>query len=541
MSILAIEHISELDTLNAGREKINKHAIDPANRAELNAIDAKSIANQANQTSQSAEAIAINTDDRLDNIIAGEMQDAEVIDARKPFGGGAYATLGERLDDEKAEIGEELRHIKKQTVYLEDTPLNIPETTSGWIARVVNNTKYGRVVAQSGKTYYIKSPIIITQSDVYLDFNNAVLASQGSIDYQIYINNANNVTIENIFIAKTENDSGSFMQAENVTDLTVRGVHGTNVGFYYLFNLKGVARSRFKDITVKNSNATIKGSGFRLEYCVNVSFESIFLEYFINAMHLTNIKSNGTNGYMNEGISLTNFFSIKQNIGLQVDQCTELQISNIIFDFCASYGVLINNCLSLKMDNYWLGLQDGGVTGVEVNGGVSITVRNGTIAGDWLKRASQKAFYSAVDTLMLVDGVYMIDIDGGNLDRSKITVQNDTYFQSEQSLIVRYEKGRLYNNFTGKVSPNYLFNKANTYFSIYSFDPNNVANFIKSDGFVNANGVTHINKIASGGTGVAITHTVDTTGFKLQLTSEHPMQSYRTFVVRDVPENYYYM
>ena len=93
---MAIEHINKFDTLNAGREKINKHAIDPANRAELNSIDAKSVANQANQTSQSAEAIAINTDDRLDNIIAGEMQDAEVIDARKPFGGGAYATLGER-------------------------------------------------------------------------------------------------------------------------------------------------------------------------------------------------------------------------------------------------------------------------------------------------------------------------------------------------------------------------------------------------------------------------------------------------------------
>lgn len=108
MNTLAIEHINEFDTLNAGREKINKHAIDPANRAELNSIDAKSVANQANQKSQSAEAIAINTDDRLDNIIAGEMQDAEVIDARRPFGSETYATLGERLDEEKAEIDEQL-------------------------------------------------------------------------------------------------------------------------------------------------------------------------------------------------------------------------------------------------------------------------------------------------------------------------------------------------------------------------------------------------------------------------------------------------
>lgn len=111
---MAIEHINEFDTLNAGREKINKHAIDPANRAELNSIDAKSVANQANQTSQSAEAIAINTNDRLDNIIAGEMQDAEVIDARRPFGGEAYATLGERLDSEKAEVSAQLAQTETQ-------------------------------------------------------------------------------------------------------------------------------------------------------------------------------------------------------------------------------------------------------------------------------------------------------------------------------------------------------------------------------------------------------------------------------------------
>lgn len=116
MSVLAIEHINEFDTLNAGREKINKHAIDPANRAELNSIDAKTVANQANQTSQNAEAIAVNTDDRLDNIIAGEMQDAEVIDARRPFGGEAYPTLGERLDDEKLSTSRELKRMRYDVV-----------------------------------------------------------------------------------------------------------------------------------------------------------------------------------------------------------------------------------------------------------------------------------------------------------------------------------------------------------------------------------------------------------------------------------------
>lgn len=165
MSILAIEHINEFDTLNAGREKINKHAIDPANRAELNSIDAKSVANQANQTSQSAEAIAINTDDRLDNIIAGEMQDGEVIDARRPFGGDAYPTLGERLDSldsEKAEVSAQLSRIEsKLLINISDFPRLVVEVTDdGRFTRALNSFDKG-TLQLGGTTYVVKNPPIV--------------------------------------------------------------------------------------------------------------------------------------------------------------------------------------------------------------------------------------------------------------------------------------------------------------------------------------------------------------------------------------------
>lgn len=82
-----VEHISESDFLNDGREKINKFAIDPAIRAENNSENAKKDASEAKEK-------AGNVEDRLDNIIAGEMDDAEVIDAR-----GNYDLLGNRLND----------------------------------------------------------------------------------------------------------------------------------------------------------------------------------------------------------------------------------------------------------------------------------------------------------------------------------------------------------------------------------------------------------------------------------------------------------
>lgn len=95
-----VEYIKSSDVLNTGRDKINKFAIDPAMRAEENSVQAKNVATQANVISDEAKKIAHNTDNRLDNIVANEMQDAEVIDARKPFGLDPFENLGKRLDNQ---------------------------------------------------------------------------------------------------------------------------------------------------------------------------------------------------------------------------------------------------------------------------------------------------------------------------------------------------------------------------------------------------------------------------------------------------------
>lgn len=146
-----IEYISENDVLNAGREKINKFAIDPAMRAESNSIDAKNIADEANRTSSEAKDIANNTDGRLNNIIAGEMNDAEVIDARRPFGSEAYQTLGERLDSEKAEI----------TAQLEQNTHN-----------VINPIKLGAVGDNSTDNYTALNEMFLkASSEIVYDMN----------------------------------------------------------------------------------------------------------------------------------------------------------------------------------------------------------------------------------------------------------------------------------------------------------------------------------------------------------------------------------
>ncbi|MGV3085031.1 hypothetical protein [Enterococcus dispar] len=92
-----IEHIQEKDVLNTGRDKINKFAIDPALRAENNSQIAR-------EKAENADLVATNVDKRLDNVLVEEMQDGEVIDARKPLGQEPLPTLGKRLDTIDADI-----------------------------------------------------------------------------------------------------------------------------------------------------------------------------------------------------------------------------------------------------------------------------------------------------------------------------------------------------------------------------------------------------------------------------------------------------
>ena len=79
---MAREYIEREDLLNQGRVKLNK-SIDKSYDAEANSLDAKNIANQSTEISNEAKDIAANTNERLNNVLASEMKDGEVIDFRK--------------------------------------------------------------------------------------------------------------------------------------------------------------------------------------------------------------------------------------------------------------------------------------------------------------------------------------------------------------------------------------------------------------------------------------------------------------------------
>lgn len=93
-----IEHIEKFDSLNIGREKINKFAIDPANRAEEKSDNAVSIAITSNDKSDASLAQVENVQQQINTLVVEGDSSFEAAQARIAEDGQEYDTLKERLD-----------------------------------------------------------------------------------------------------------------------------------------------------------------------------------------------------------------------------------------------------------------------------------------------------------------------------------------------------------------------------------------------------------------------------------------------------------
>ncbi|MFB8539419.1 hypothetical protein [Enterococcus thailandicus] len=96
---MAVEHINETDFLNDGRVKINKFAIDPANRAEQNSKNANNTAATAVEIAKNASNKAENVQDQLTQITIEGDSSVEAAQARVAEDNTTYQSLKDRLDN----------------------------------------------------------------------------------------------------------------------------------------------------------------------------------------------------------------------------------------------------------------------------------------------------------------------------------------------------------------------------------------------------------------------------------------------------------
>lgn len=539
---MAREYIEREDLLNTGREKLNR-SIDKSYDAEETSVqalkdandlgnqaisDANKLGNEAKQISiekgnesisiakenekvaNEANLIAKDTNDRMNQIIGGTTDNAEIIDARKPLGKDPYTTIGERMNDadiitenikyESLKLSQGISVINENIILLENQPIKAPENTSTWISRVINEMKSGSIFSKSNKTYYLANPVTINNTDINIFFSGSSFASQGNLECLFDLHDCFNLSFFNLNVAKSERDSGDLFRITNSSFITVNNIFGTTTGFDNLFLLKGVTNSIFNNILISNSNNTKKGNGFVFHYCVNVTVNNPILRYFNYPLLLCNTKD-PVNGHMNEGITINTPITLMSKTGLYVEFCTHLVVNNPILDFNSEFGVFLNSGTTAIIDNYWLGLQSGASVGVHNDNMTNAIVTNGTIAGEWELKDKQVAFKVAHDLVMNVDNVHMININGGNLNYPSINVSGDSYTHSGQKIITKKRKSGFMCRFQGIRSVDAPLSYPDSYIEVYSYNSLDSSIWLKSSGYVNKNGITHFNKI--GGTSPA--------------------------------------
>ena len=120
--------------------------------------------------------------------------------------------------------------------------------------------------------------------------------------------------------------------------------------FFYGVDLK---ESHFHDIRVDLDVSGKTGDIFKLDYCVNNTWNSCFLGFAAQAFYLTGATSGS--GYACEGISLSNVIAVYCGKGVTGDRATALTIgSGCIFDFCETWGVFCTNGNDLKVIGAWI-------------------------------------------------------------------------------------------------------------------------------------------------------------------------------------------
>ncbi|MDN6462458.1 MAG: hypothetical protein L0K23_04880, partial [Lacticaseibacillus paracasei] len=82
---------------------------------------AGAIAGESVQSAIDAKAIAKDTQGRFNDQISGTTNSDEVIDARRPLGGNAYQTLGQRLDDMQSDPAK-LKYMSLAVTYNSNEP-----------------------------------------------------------------------------------------------------------------------------------------------------------------------------------------------------------------------------------------------------------------------------------------------------------------------------------------------------------------------------------------------------------------------------------
>lgn len=342
---MAREYIESEDLLNTGRKKLNRsidksydaeetssQALKDANDLGNQAIaDANKLGNEAKKiatekgdesisiakenekVADEANLIAKDTNDRMNQIISGETDSAEVIDSRKPIGLDAAETLGERLN---------LQFGKNSDFRPEELSV-ITKMKSEFQERGVNPVWFGA----DDKGVIDSSDIF---NEILKDHKHIVIPDNSVFLIQKQINLPDGIYIEGL---------GSNVVFKTDKDITIfRSSNKKNLKFSN-FSLLG-------NRIVSESNAEDGNKGIYFHESSNINISGVSVFDFgawgiigVNSSDISIDNCKGRNSVRQSGIGLSNC----SNYSVTNSVCEDNFYSGIILEPAGSFGQVTNN------------------------------------------------------------------------------------------------------------------------------------------------------------------------------------------------------
>lgn len=246
------------------------------------------------------------------------------------------------------------RMIEGSTVNVVDfgaDPTGTSDSSTAIQAAIDSITEFenGRVVFPRG-TYNVGSGISTNGRALHIEGNGSTLNLTANASYLLTVNTIS-CEVSNLKLTKGSGVTASAVYVAGTRHVFNNIQTGDQV-WTDIFHCVDAKECHWENCNLYNDVTSQTGSIFKLDYCVNNTWDAMFMGYCENGWYCTTA-TQPVSGYKSEGVQISNCIAVFCDKGVRGDAVTNLAASNCVFDFCGAQGIFCTNGQALLVNNCW--------------------------------------------------------------------------------------------------------------------------------------------------------------------------------------------
>lgn len=297
------------------------------------------------------------------------------------------------------------------------------------IQKAIDENHGAIILLKAGATYAVSKTIDFENTFAF-DGRLATIKLIADADYVLKINTSSS-NVRNIMLSKdpATKASGIYIHgnAHNIENIQSKNCIWTD--FIHCIDMK---EAHLRSIRVDNDVTGSTGNIIQMDHCLNNTISDSFIGYADNGIYMSNISSevsatDSEAGYENEGLTLSNVVIVSVNIALNVQKCTFLTANNCLFDFCANYGVYLDEGFGFTLGGTWIQVTNPTSICVAIAAGStfgSVNLHDNTFVGEAENTSQSAVNLDNLSSQVVVNNI-LLTIKGGKVGSKMATVQGN--------------------------------------------------------------------------------------------------------------------